>query len=457
MPIGIDDDHVELADAFGKWAGSLGRHRGGPGGGGRPGGGVRRAVRGGGRDGAGRDRRARGDRRRRRHPARPRGRARGGCRCAGAGPAARHGGGIRGARRAGRSRCVGGDAGGAGAGCRRPGPRRARCHPRSASFAATRCCWSRSTKADLAPGSSPDLTRRTSIGDLSELEATVVPGLDPGAAAVARGHPGRRRGLRGRPLVPRHGRRVRRAARAVRPEDRRASRRSSTSARRCSRPASPSPPRPGTPPGRPATTTPSSTSSRRWSPGPSASTVPSRSRRTCIQVLGGIGFTFEHDAHLYLRRAMALRSLLGPHRLGTPQRAGRPRRDATPDAWSAWTSPTPRRASATEVRERVRADRRPARGGPPRSPGGERLPDAALAGAARPGCRPGAAAGHRRGARSRRGRRAPTSRSAPGPRRRSSTTAPTSSASGSSARRCAARSSGASCSASPARARTSRR
>ncbi|HET8561422.1 MAG TPA: acyl-CoA dehydrogenase [Marmoricola sp.] len=31
----------------------------------------------------------------------------------------------------------------------------------------------------------------------------------------------------------------------------------------------------------------------------------------CIQVLGGIGFTFEHDAHLYLRRALSLRALLG--------------------------------------------------------------------------------------------------------------------------------------------------
>jgi alkylation response protein AidB-like acyl-CoA dehydrogenase len=30
--------------------------------------------------------------------------------------------------------------------------------------------------------------------------------------------------------------------------------------------------------------------------------------KTCIQVLGGIGFTFEHDAHLYLRRAPARRS-----------------------------------------------------------------------------------------------------------------------------------------------------
>ncbi len=30
----------------------------------------------------------------------------------------------------------------------------------------------------------------------------------------------------------------------------------------------------------------------------------------CIQVLGGIGFTFEHDAHLYLRRAIALRAIV---------------------------------------------------------------------------------------------------------------------------------------------------
>lgn len=33
--------------------------------------------------------------------------------------------------------------------------------------------------------------------------------------------------------------------------------------------------------------------------------------KACIQVLGGIGFTFEHDAHLYLRRATALRALVG--------------------------------------------------------------------------------------------------------------------------------------------------
>jgi 3-oxochol-4-en-24-oyl-CoA dehydrogenase len=35
------------------------------------------------------------------------------------------------------------------------------------------------------------------------------------------------------------------------------------------------------------------------------------SAKDCIQVLGGIGFTWEHDAHLYLRRALSLRQLLG--------------------------------------------------------------------------------------------------------------------------------------------------
>jgi alkylation response protein AidB-like acyl-CoA dehydrogenase len=34
--------------------------------------------------------------------------------------------------------------------------------------------------------------------------------------------------------------------------------------------------------------------------------------RDAIQILGGIGFTWEHDAHLYLRRAVTLRALLGP-------------------------------------------------------------------------------------------------------------------------------------------------
>jgi alkylation response protein AidB-like acyl-CoA dehydrogenase len=32
----------------------------------------------------------------------------------------------------------------------------------------------------------------------------------------------------------------------------------------------------------------------------------------CIQVLGGTGFTWEHDAHVHLRRALTLRQLIGP-------------------------------------------------------------------------------------------------------------------------------------------------
>jgi alkylation response protein AidB-like acyl-CoA dehydrogenase len=32
----------------------------------------------------------------------------------------------------------------------------------------------------------------------------------------------------------------------------------------------------------------------------------------CIQVFGGIGYTWEHEAHLYYRRALSLRALLGP-------------------------------------------------------------------------------------------------------------------------------------------------
>ncbi|HVW81829.1 MAG TPA: acyl-CoA dehydrogenase [Mycobacteriales bacterium] len=32
----------------------------------------------------------------------------------------------------------------------------------------------------------------------------------------------------------------------------------------------------------------------------------------CVQMLGGIGFTWEHDAHLYLKRAIGVRQLIGP-------------------------------------------------------------------------------------------------------------------------------------------------
>jgi alkylation response protein AidB-like acyl-CoA dehydrogenase len=41
--------------------------------------------------------------------------------------------------------------------------------------------------------------------------------------------------------------------------------------------------------------------------------------KDCVQVLGGIGFTWEHDAHLYLKRATAVRALLG----GSPRTSRR--------------------------------------------------------------------------------------------------------------------------------------
>ena len=62
--------------------------------------------------------------------------------------------------------------------------------------------------------------------------------------------------------------------------------------------------------------------------------------KDCIQVLGGIGFTWEHDAHLYLRRALALRSLLG----GSPGAGAR---------WAGRRSPRARRrAGQAPVRPR---------------------------------------------------------------------------------------------------------
>ena len=91
---------------------------------------------------------------------------------------------------------------------------------------------------------------------------------------------------------------------------------------------------------------------------PSHSTVPWDTAKDCIQVLGGIGFTWEHDAHLYLRRALALRQLLGGSsrwrgRVAELTRAG-VRRTLTVDLGDAEN----RRA---EIRAEIGRDRR--RGG----------------------------------------------------------------------------------------------
>ena len=84
--------------------------------------------------------------------------------------------------------------------------------------------------------------------------------------------------------------------------------------------------------------------------------------KDCIQVLGGIGFTWEHDAHLYLRRALALRQLLGGSpawrtraaRLGAAaSRSPVPAAPPEPNtAINAWAGPAIARYGTAEQRER---------------------------------------------------------------------------------------------------------
>ncbi|MER5398641.1 acyl-CoA dehydrogenase [Streptomyces sp. NPDC002599] len=77
--------------------------------------------------------------------------------------------------------------------------------------------------------------------------------------------------------------------------------------------------------------------------------------KDCVQILGGIGFTWEHDAHLYLRRALVARQLLGAGS-GHLRRAVRLARDGVrrelrlelPPEASAY------RVGAREVIDRVR-------------------------------------------------------------------------------------------------------
>ncbi|WP_317495860.1 acyl-CoA dehydrogenase [Haloechinothrix sp. LS1_15] len=79
--------------------------------------------------------------------------------------------------------------------------------------------------------------------------------------------------------------------------------------------------------------------------------------KDAIQVLGGIGFTWEHDAHLYLRRALALRHLLGgsaPWRVRTAELAlGGTRRAAGLDLDSYTSRPGELDAQREEVRRTV--------------------------------------------------------------------------------------------------------
>ncbi|WP_371792411.1 acyl-CoA dehydrogenase [Streptomyces sp. NBC_01471] len=78
--------------------------------------------------------------------------------------------------------------------------------------------------------------------------------------------------------------------------------------------------------------------------------------KDCIQILGGTGFTWEHDAHLHLRRAVVARQLLGP---GDTHRA-RAVRLAAAGARRELRLELP--AEAAPYRERAREAIGPARG-----------------------------------------------------------------------------------------------
>ena len=114
----------------------------------------------------------------------------------------------------------------------------------------------------------------------------------------------------------------------------------------------------------------------------------------CIQTLGGIGYTWEHDAHLYYRRAMSLRALLGAswqwrERVATLAMGGaiRPVRVELPDGDAEFRA---------QVRAELRRDRQADRPGADRPAGRRRLGAAASAPALGPGRQAARAAGHRR-------------------------------------------------------------
>jgi alkylation response protein AidB-like acyl-CoA dehydrogenase len=110
--------------------------------------------------------------------------------------------------------------------------------------------------------------------------------------------------------------------------------------------------------------------------------------KDCVQVLGGIGFTWEHDAHLYLRRALALRRTPRPRPPAARRGSRAHRRPPGPQPG--------RRNRPRNARHRFRDRRAFARTAT--SPARRvRLPDAALAAAVRVGRVPTGSADHRPG------------------------------------------------------------
>ena len=134
----------------------------------------------------------------------------------------------------------------------------------------------------------------------------------------------------------------------------------------------------------PARTTTSSCRSPPPSPRPSGIEAAKANAKDCIQVLGGIGITWEHDAHLYLRRAYGIAQFLGGRsrwlrRVAALTQQG-VRRELHIDLASV-------DAPAARDRRCGRRSRRAARGEAPDRAGRDRAAGAALAAAVRPGGR----------------------------------------------------------------------
>ena len=228
------------------------------------------------------------------------------------------------------------------AGARRPRARR-RARRRRAARGRRRRAGQRAVRRPPSTGGVLDPTRRAAT-----VVADDVGHPDPrrgGRRATARPHPGRRRGRghrRARAWTwpsPTSSSASSSAARSAR------SRPSSTTAPTCC--STPSwPPRPrGTPsaprPGTPAAELAAAVAAARAVP------AGVRAAEMAIQLHGGIGFTWEHDCHLYLRRAVTLAAFV--------DRAGDAVRDAArlvrPRAWPAPpTSTCRRRPSGTGPR-----------------------------------------------------------------------------------------------------------
>ena len=82
--------------------------------------------------------------------------------------------------------------------------------------------------------------------------------------------------------------------------------------------------------------------------------------KDCVQTLGGIGFTWEHDAHLYLRRAMTLHQLVGRTGRRGASRAARAAMAGGRRSLGADLPPKPRRCAPSSARSSPRSRTSPA-------------------------------------------------------------------------------------------------